>query len=105
MCDIGEEELVPQKKRVPEGVQEPSKKKETTTIEEDTSNIINVKCGDLSKSADKNTYTYNLNVPKNASIVIINIKKRNSKTTQLVLNLEKPQLVHKSETEIIVSNN
>ena len=93
MCEINEEK-VPSKK--------PSHK-EDLEIMQDIVNITNVRVKDLEKKA--NIYTYNINVPKSAAVIIINLKKRDKRNTKIVCNLENPKLLHQLETEIIVSNN
>ena len=93
MCEINEEK-VPSKK--------PSHKEDLETVQ-DTVNTTNVKIKDLEKKA--NIYTHNINVPKSAAVIIINLKKRDKRNTKIVCNLENPKLLHQSETEIIVSNN
>ena len=103
MCDINEEE-VPSKKPSHTNKKDlnQSNKRESETMQ-DTVNITNVKIKDLEKKA--NIYTYNINVPKSAAVIIINLKKRDKANTKIICNLANPKLLHQSDTEVIVSNN
>ena len=100
MCDINEEEVSSKK---------PShtNKKDLNKLDPDTTqdivNVTNVKIKDLEKKA--NIYTYNINVPKSAAVIIVNLKKRDKANTKIICNLENPKLLHQTDTEIIVSNN
>ena len=104
MCDINEEEEVPSKKPShtnKKDLNQLNKRDPETT--QDTVNVTNVKIKDLDKKA--NIYTYNINVPKSAAVIIVNLKKRDKRNTKIICNLEKPKLLHQTDTEIIVSNN
>ena len=103
MCDINEEE-VPSKKPFHTNTKDlnQSNKREPETMQ-DTANISNVKIKDLEKKG--NIYTYNINVPKSAAVIIVNLKKRDKHNTRIICNLENPKILHQSETEVIVSNN
>ena len=104
MCDINEEEEVPSKKPShtnKKDLNQLNKRDPETT--QDTVNVTNVKIKDLDKKA--NIYTYNINVPKSAAVIIVNLKKRDKRNTKIICNLENPKLLHQSDTEIIVSNN
>ena len=102
MCDVSEEEVVPSKKYSHKEDLDLSNKQETETAD-DSVNTTNVKIKDLEKKA--NIYTYNINVPKSAAVVIINLKKRDKANTKIICNLANPKLLHQSDTEVIVSNN
>ena len=104
MCDINEEEEVPSKKPShtnKKDLNQLNKRDPETT--QDTVNVTNVKIKDLEKKA--NIYTYNINVPKSAAVIIVNLKKRDKRNTKIICNLENPKLLHQTDTEIIVSNN
>ena len=103
MCDINEEE-VPSKKPShtnKKDLNQLNKRDSETT--QDIVNVTNVKIKDLEKKA--NIYTYNINVPKSAAVIIVNLKKRDKRNTKIICNLENPKLLHQTDTEIIVSNN
>ena len=104
MCDINEKEEVPSKKPShtnKKDLNQLNKRDPETT--QDTVNVTNVKIKDLDKKA--NIYTYNINVPKSAAVIIVNLKKRDKRNTKIICNLENPKLLHQTDTEIIVSNN
>ena len=104
MCDINEEEEVPSKKPShtnKKDLNQLNKRDPETT--QDSVNVTNVKIKDLEKKA--NIYTYNINVPKSAAVIIVNLKKRDKRNTKIICNLENPKLLHQTDTEIIVSNN
>ena len=101
MCDISENEAPPKKRSYKEESDQLNKQKIEST--EDIVNTTNVKIKDLEKK--DNIYTYNINVPKCAGVLIINLKKRDKRNTKIICNLDNPKLLHQSETEVIVSNN
>ena len=101
MCEI-DEETPKQKKRSPhKPILEQANKREPETTDDTAS--IDVKVKDMVKKA--NVFTCNINVPKSAEVVIINLKKRDKQNTKIVCNLNKPKLLHQLDTEIIVSSN
>ena len=100
MCKIDQE--IPNKKRsLRKPILERTNKREPEAM--DDTAITNVRIRDMDKKG--NVFTHNINVPKSADVIIINLKKRDKQNTQIVCNLNKPNLLHQSDTEIIVSSN
>ena len=100
MCKIDQE--IPNKKRsLRKPILERTNKREPEAM--DDTAITNVRIRDMDKKGS--VFTHNINVPKSADVIIINLKKRDKQNTQIVCNLNKPNLLHQSDTEIIVSSN
>ena len=103
MCDINEEEVSSKKPSHTNKKDLNQLNKRDSETTQDIVNVTNVKIKDLEKKA--NIYTYNINVPKSAAFIIVNLKKRDKRNTKIICNLENPKLLHQTDTEIIVSNN